>query len=398
MIIFVIPEKALFVLSAKSGTKSLKTKLWTGVNLFALLLYASSLFSQTTQTFNYTGGAQSYTVPAGVTSIAIKAWGAQGGTLLNAGGSGGYATGILGVSPNQVLYVYVGEQPTTATGGFNGGGAGLNDGISRGGGGASDVRISGYGLSERVIVAAGGGGATNQAVERGGYGGGVTGGDGVGAEGYAGDGYCGHGATQTAGGAGSVNYGKSTAGSWGQGGNALLAMNNFGGGGGGGYYGGGAGDHGGGGGGSSYVGGLTSSISTTADQRSGNGLVTITYGASSTIITTGELSVFSTCSGTASSSQNFSVSGSGLSNNITITAPTGFEVSKTSGTSGFASSVSLTQSGGTVSSTTIYVRLTNTATGTPSGNISLASDDATTQTLAATGTVTTASVGGTAKW
>jgi hypothetical protein len=49
----------------------------------------------------------------------------------------------------------------------------------------------------------------------------------------------------------------------------------------------------------------------------------------------------------------------------------------------------LTQSSGTVSSTTIYVRLKTTATGSPSGNITNASTSATTKNVAASGTVTT---------
>jgi len=32
-----------------------------------------------TQTFSYTGGEQTWVVPAGVTSVTIEAWGAQGG-------------------------------------------------------------------------------------------------------------------------------------------------------------------------------------------------------------------------------------------------------------------------------------------------------------------------------
>jgi hypothetical protein len=223
--------------------------------------------------FTYTGSQQSFTVPAGVTSITIETWGAQGGTLKNAGGLGGYATGTIAVTFGQVFYVFVGQQPTNSAGGYNGGGAGFSDVFSTGGGGASDVRLNGNGFNDRVIVAGGGGGATNQGTEVGGYGGGTTGGDGVGADGYVGDKYCGHGATQLAGGAGSYN---ATPGTVGQGGNALLAQNNLGGGGGGGWYGGGAGDHGGGGGGSSYTGGVTSGT-TTANQKTGNGRILITY-------------------------------------------------------------------------------------------------------------------------
>ena len=103
------------------------------------------------------------------------------------------------------------------------------------------------------------------------------------------------------------------------------------------------------------------------------------------------LSAFSSCSGTASSTQNFTVSGTNMSTGITITPPVGFEVS-TSST--FASSVGTSSSAlvigaaGTIASTTIYVRLQSTAsTGTPSGNITLASTSATTKNVAVSGTV-----------
>jgi hypothetical protein len=246
------------------------------VSTAATLTQTTLTCAATTSTFNYTGSMQTFTVPSGITSITIEAWGAAGGTYSNSGGLGGYSTGILSVTPGQTLYVFVGQSPANSAGGFNGGGAGFSDSYSRGGGGASDIRVGSTALGNRVIVAAGGGGATNQAIEIGGFGGGFSGGDGVGAEGYAGDHYCGHGATQSTGGAGSTYYGYSTPGSLGQGGNALMAANNLGGGGGGGYYGGGAGDHGGGGGGSSYIGGVTAS-STSSGVRYGDGQVKITY-------------------------------------------------------------------------------------------------------------------------
>jgi hypothetical protein len=246
------------------------------VSAEATLTQTTLACAATTVTFAYNGSMQTFTVPSGITSITIEAWGAAGGSYSNPGGAGGYSTGILSVTPGQTLYIFVGQTPANSAGGFNGGGAGFSDTYSRGGGGASDIRVSGTALGDRVIVAAGGGGSTNQASESGGFGGGYSGGDGVGAEGYVGDHFCGHGATQSSGGAGSTYYGLSTPGSLGQGGNALLAANNLGGGGGGGYYGGGAGDHGGGGGGSSYTGGVTNS-STSSGVRSGNGQVIITY-------------------------------------------------------------------------------------------------------------------------
>ena len=109
--------------------------------------------------------------------------------------------------------------------------------------------------------------------------------------------------------------------------------------------------------------------------------------ATPTITTSGTLSAFSACAGTASTQQSFTVSGANLTANLVVTAPTGFEVSTSSG-SGYGSSVSLPPSSGTVSSTSIFVRLTSSASGSPSGNVTCTSTSATTQNVAASGTVT----------
>ncbi len=133
--------------------------------------------SQTT--YNYTGAMDTYTVPAGVTSIHIETWGAQGNGGTGAGGGvaglGGYAEGDLTVTGGQVINLYVGGQN-----GYNGGGIGGN--INAGnGGGASDVRVGGVTLGDRIIVAGGGGGggatgcATDWAGGNGGHGGGLPG-------------------------------------------------------------------------------------------------------------------------------------------------------------------------------------------------------------------------------
>ncbi len=104
------------------------------------------------------------------------------------------------------------------------------------------------------------------------------------------------------------------------------------------------------------------------------------------ITVTGMPTAFSTCAGVATAEQSFTVSGTHLTANITVTAPTDFEISTTSG-SEFGSSIILPQSGGSVVTTTIYVRMPATATGSPSGNVSLASTGATTQNVAVSGTV-----------
>ncbi len=102
--------------------------------------------------------------------------------------------------------------------------------------------------------------------------------------------------------------------------------------------------------------------------------------------TTTPLTAFTACANTTSAEQSFTVSGSNLTADITVTAPTGFEVSKTSG-SGFGPSTTLTQSGGTVGISTIYVRMAASSGSPSNGNITCASTGATTQNVAVSGTV-----------
>ncbi len=95
--------------------------------------------------------------------------------------------------------------------------------------------------------------------------------------------------------------------------------------------------------------------------------------------------------GGPSTAQSFSVSGSYLSENITVGAPTNYEVSKSSG-SGYGSSVTLNQSSGSVSSTTVYVRLksglvANTYNGS---SITISSSGAESKTISLSGSVTAA--------
>ena len=123
--------------------------------------------------------------------------------------------------------------------------------------------------------------------------------------------------------------------------------------------------------------------------------ITAAAASSPTISTTGTLSSLSTTYGTASSTSNFTISGTLLTNDVLITPPAGFEVSKTAGgASGFASTQTLTQVSGTVASTTIYIRLAAATTvGTYSGNVVLTSSGATTVNVAtASSTVTTKSL------
>ncbi|WP_439504316.1 beta strand repeat-containing protein, partial [Sediminibacterium sp.] len=117
----------------------------------------------------------------------------------------------------------------------------------------------------------------------------------------------------------------------------------------------------------------------------------ITVSNVATITTTGTLAALTTTYGTASNSTSFNISGASLTNDIIVTAPTGFEVSLSS-TTGFANTVNLTQTAGIVPSTTIYVRLklSNTVAASPyNGNVVCTSTNAATVNVAtASSTVT----------
>ena len=88
---------------------------------------------------------------------------------------------------------------------------------------------------------------------------------------------------------------------------------------------------------------------------------------------TASIPSMNTTYGLASSENNFNVSGQYIIQNILVTPPTGFEVSKTTG-SGFANTVTITQSGGNITNTTIYLRIkNNAAVGNLTGTVLLTS-------------------------
>ncbi len=259
-----------------------------------LLLFTQILFSQNqTVTFNYTGGMQTWTVPPCVNSITITAAGAKGGGAN--GGNGALVNGTINVTPGQVLNIFVGGMGTLGnnSGGYNGGGTGFasTDGntnySSWGGGGASDVRIGGTALANRIIIAGGGGGRSGGSSPV--CGGAASSASCVdGGQGCSTYGTGALGGTQFTGGAGGTPWAGTppggSPGSLGLGGQAGLWQTASGGGGGGGYYGGGGGGNdgcctganggGGGGGGSSLLppGGTCSGA-----LNANNGFITITY-------------------------------------------------------------------------------------------------------------------------
>ncbi len=266
--------------------------------------------NQVVCTFDFTGAAETFTVPSGVTQLQADVRGASGGAGagdVNPGGTGGAGaevTGTLTVTPGQTLQVNVGGaggdavETTPGTAGYNGGGGGGTSDSSSGGGagGASDIRSGAFDLSSRLVTAAGGGGGGGTDELPGGPGGaggqsGANGTTGTGAVDTTG-GQGGGGATPTtpgAGGNGGVgvhfNGDNGQPGVLGTGGTGGGASISAGGGGGGGVYGGGGGgggattdvtfSGGGGGGGGSSAGPAGSTFTTGAN--TGNGRVTLTY-------------------------------------------------------------------------------------------------------------------------
>lgn len=102
--------------------------------------------------------------------------------------------------------------------------------------------------------------------------------------------------------------------------------------------------------------------------------------------TTGTLTAFSTPVGTPSAAQSYTLTGSSLAADVTVAAPTGYEVSQTSATAGFAATQTVAQSGGSAAAT-IYVRLTGTTAGTFSGSVTNTSTTAS-ASVAVTGNTT----------
>ncbi|MFA7274849.1 MAG: gliding motility-associated C-terminal domain-containing protein [Crocinitomicaceae bacterium] len=329
--------KLSFFRNTVTSSKGNKMMSFAVVAVLTLVnLISGSLWAQTSTTYNYTGAVQTYTVPPCVTSITVTAAGAKGGGP--AGGNGAVITGTVAVTPGQVLQLYVGGMGAQPGAGWNGGGVGWSGAptsqpASGGGGGASDVRIAPYALTNRVVVAGGGGGistGSSSNIVGGGAGGCAAGVIGFGSV-FTSVG--GGGGTQTAGGVGGPFWpGGSTAtqtmgspGALGVGGAGAHDLNfgASGGGGGGGYYGGGGGGAdncctggnggGAGGGGSSYCANL---VSCTNGTNATNGYITIVTNA---ITITNSAATTTYCAGS-----NIQLNSSGGASNYSWVGPSGF--------------------------------------------------------------------------
>jgi hypothetical protein len=182
-----------------------------------------------TYTFRYTGNIDTWVVPPTTEPVEITAVGAPGA------GAPGFRSAGATVTAS---FTHLSGVPILITVGGDGRDDGFNGGGLGGGGGASDVRLGGHELENRIIVAGGGGGSglklvrderlgTSRLVR-------VKGGD----AGQPGLGSAGQPGSAVAGGAGGGNdYAPGQPGSFGRGGSGASGY----GGGGGGYYGGGGG-------------------------------------------------------------------------------------------------------------------------------------------------------------
>lgn len=241
-------------------------------------------------TFSPSSSIQSFDIPPGVSKIHVDCVASKGFTPHSSaqGGNGGRVQCDLVVNSGDTLYISVGDVPSNSNVTYN----------------ASDIRVGGTELSNRIIVAGGGGSGSYVTspftrYASGGAGGGTTGGNG-GTSGGSGSTIGGAGGTQSAGGlgaygvdaydpnrspSGTLGYGGAT----GTGGNVDAGGNS--GAGGAGYYGGGGSRRSavfygssqrdswarGAGGGSSYTNASCSNVVHTQGYRNGAGYVTISF-------------------------------------------------------------------------------------------------------------------------
>ena len=115
-------------------------------------------------------------------------------------------------------------------------------------------------------------------------------------------------------------------------------------------------------------------------------LATNYFGNELFYVTGTPLNAFSTTQGTASAAQSVTVSGQGLTTDVSVLAPTGFEVS-TNGAS-YVGSLSIAPISNTISAATLYTRIAaSAAVGSPAGNVDLTSTGSQSVNIAVSGTV-----------
>ncbi len=298
---------------------------------------------------------------------------------IGSGGGGGSFVFVAGAA-----------QPLIAAGGGGGGGYNNANGNNSNGSAAQTTPNATAGQGQVGGTAGtsggGGGGGTNTYADGGGGAGWLGNGGGNSESGQGGLG--GFGPSTFAGGLGATISGTPypNGGFGGGGGGGYNA-----GGGGGGYSGGGGGGgvgSSGGGGGGSYLDPAFTNA-TKAVTQTGNGLFDITLISASPVVSAspGPFNLGSTTAGTPTAPYPFSVSGNHLTASVLVIAPTGVELSADNGST-WQTTETLTESGGTLSSTTLQARIAASANpGSISGNIAVTSSGAAEQDVSVSGTV-----------
>ena len=141
---YTVPSGGIYFGTSESGTNLVATPLSSTV----YYAESGSGIPSNSLTFSYTGSIVNWTVPPGVTSITVDAWGAAGGYYSGTTpGNGARIVGTFSVSPGNVLSLLVGQCPGSTT---------L---YSAGGGGSFAALGSSYATATPMIVAGGGGGS-----------------------------------------------------------------------------------------------------------------------------------------------------------------------------------------------------------------------------------------------
>ena len=140
----------------------------TGSRAFSVTVRAPVI-----QAFSYTGSGQSFSVPAGVTSLTTRMWGGggSGDSGNHRGGHGAAVVSTVNVSGLSTLGVIVARGGAVTTTGGDGGAGGGFSGL---------FNSTTYNQSNALVIAAGGGGAGDGNNAQGGDANGTTGGDGSG--------------------------------------------------------------------------------------------------------------------------------------------------------------------------------------------------------------------------
>lgn len=266
--------------AGKPGTYYVRAFVVDSNGKFAELISNPVTTSGANLPFNFEGKARQIVLAKG--KYKLEVWGGEGGSSVGSrelyspgqGGKGGYSCGSVTLSKWTKIFIVVGGQGRSANseegshtdGAFpDGGGASTGhcdskfSSVPGTGGGSTSIRIATNSIYSRVIVAGGGGGADSdyRNTNNGGFGGGMTGGNGW----YKGSVQSQGAGTQTGSSPGPKGSGSAgVAGTFGKGAdNKYVARHNTGGGGGGGWYGGGSGGDGcgtystSGGGGSGWI-------------------------------------------------------------------------------------------------------------------------------------------------